>query len=203
MNHSFKFYSKLIAAIFISVTVYTSCTKEYKRFPIVMIPNDLRSMFLFDSGSYWIFQDSLTGDYDTLQCNSYWDDTSTSIRQNYFKESAFCGFKSNTSYHFENYSISIYTYGKTKETLTFENGVGFSLAHPFDEGRIYSYSNKNYNLYGDRLDTSIIFSKLPTYSINSFVFQKTMIVKVISAFHNPGDYKFYYYAKLINSICFR
>lgn len=63
-----KFYLKFFALIVIISVNLFSCTQEISRGTIKYIPNDLRAMFNFGGNSYWVYQDSLSGKLDTLEC---------------------------------------------------------------------------------------------------------------------------------------
>ncbi len=198
-----KYQTLIFHFIFFGGLLISSCTIKTKKIPIYNIPNELRSSFQFDTGSYWIYQDSISNAYDTLECISHYTHTLVYSRKpEYSSESIEYHIKSRNSNR--NYEYSLGEDRWYDHAPYFELHPSFHLFFPFEIGQIYF--DDILNSYGkdpqgnEFTDTSRLISIFDSYSFNTFSFNKVIVVDVVNDKILYGLHTQYYYAEGVGLI---
>lgn len=193
---------KIFFALFSFCFIFLSCKKELGQGPITYIPQEVRTFFNYKPGSYWVYQDSISGNYDSVECQSVINDTFTYIGK-YSK------------YAYEQMQLNYIKY-QPSASYTPYKGIHISTepAHVIDGVFQINrggdqFSQSLYFVYpftvGTRFineyaDTVIISAVLDHYTINSFDFDSVVVSDVLYNQNNSTGNVQYYSVKGIGII---
>jgi hypothetical protein len=99
---NFLFKSFLLLCICLSTLFFIGCKKEQPDPPIDYMPQDFKDWMCFKEGTYWVYQDSITGRLDSTVVT--WN--KTEIRDFYFEKGDEKPIKKGEILSYETYSFS-------------------------------------------------------------------------------------------------
>ncbi len=192
-----NFYLKCFVLIIIIASNLFSCTQEISRGSIKYIPDDLRAMFSFGKNSYWIYQDSISGKLDTLDCENVRSDTVANLNDGktvlaYEYRRIFFPMWSKTLMEIKiqtseaDYSNSSLLKINSVRWVTAKDGYNDSdpdpqtiLLHPFIAGNEFIDPNPFIDSLGNSLsDTCKIRAVLNQFQLNTLSFNNVVITDI-------------------------
>ena len=194
-NPFMKKYTLIIA---ITTIFLSGCTKQYGTF--VPINADLKAVFNYQPGTYWIYKDYLTGTIDSFfVTKNEQNNTSTgphNPNEKVTTEHITIYISAiNTAPFPVNTKIDSFTFGYEQSLFSMENGiVGYSITYPFPNNSIgnstliinnVSFTNVAHISRNGSIDREWI--KLPPYTYNDELFLCPDVGMVKMIFRHPLD----------------
>jgi hypothetical protein len=179
--------------VLFGVFYYAACKKETKPPTIRLIPEEMKAYWDFKPGTYWIYQDSVTGAIDSVYVTEYYNDTAQGIL-NYTQEPMtyeFLKYIAHSSLDGHDYGYWINTQAGLKNYPEFNSVFSGKSGVDAHTSFVYPLIVGNYLTqgYSGGVDTCVIHQLFVSFDGYSDVVQ---IDNTLNSFEGYANTKAYY-----------